>query len=190
MDSQILSKAELIALKKITKNFKQEDFDKNCEEVQTEDLKPLLSDGLYLDLLANKDTTGNIYENIIEPLEWTDTAGLKHKHYVLKYVLANFIYARILLDSGFEHTLYGSVQKNSEFSTASPEKTIARHSQAARNSAMTYWEGVKHYLKENTTIYTLYLCTTNTGNEIFNCQAIGGNNRKYRDKDYDNYLGY
>lgn len=74
----------------------------------------------------------------------------------IRPVLCYYSYARYILNKNAVDTPFGLVQKTNEFSTPTPEKTIARLAEQARMTAQAYGRLLVEFLNKNKTTYTLW----------------------------------
>ena len=138
-------------------------------EAQQFDLKELIGDAFYLDLVNdfNGSPSLSVYSDLWNGCEWT-YAGITYRHEGLKSVLVYFSYARYAMNANEEETAFGIVNKTDQYSSRVSEKTILRKVDSARAGAMAYFTDVKKFLNDNSTDYPLWVrcCKKDTGNII------------------------
>ena len=129
-------------------------------EAQQFDLKPLLGQELFIDLLEDFEDTPSLskYEDLFNGKSY-EKYGKKYKHQGLVPVLCYFAYARYLTNANQSSTEYGVVQKRTDESQPVPEATLARMITQAREGAMAYWHDVKTYLDHNANDIPLWNCS-------------------------------
>lgn len=123
-------------------------------QAQQFDVKPLLGELLFKDLIDNPTTTEN--ELLLSGGSYTyqsanyDFAGLKA-------VIIFFAYARFLENQNINITRFGIVFKNNaDVSERVDEKTLQRLVQQSRNQAQAYWDECGKYLQRNAGLYPLW----------------------------------
>lgn len=110
----LINKAKVSSLLQVAIGVTDAEFNKFIEEAQKFDLKPLVCEEFFYDLLKNKDQ-----ENFVSLIN----GGLyvfeekDYAHDGLKGVLAYFAFARFQLQSQAVSTSHGIVQKTTPYST-------------------------------------------------------------------------
>lgn len=120
----LINKATVEKFLQVAIGYDASDFDRFIREAQEFDLKPLLCDDFYFDMLKKK--TELPYTEIIPGQEYT-IDGKTYYHEGLEAVLSYFTYARFVLKSGAVSTSHGVVTKktpNSEPISHSEKKDI------------------------------------------------------------------
>ena len=121
------------------------EFERFIREAQEFDLKPLLCEDFYFDLLKNKETDPH---KIITGQEYAHEEKTYY-HEGLEAVLSYFTYARFILKSSVVSTSHGFVQKttpNSQPIGHAEKKDIYYTS---RQDANTLFEAVAKYMDRN-----------------------------------------
>jgi hypothetical protein len=120
----LINKATVEKYLQVAIGYDTNDFNRFIREAQEFDLKPLLCDEFYFDMLKKKADLP--YTEIIAGQEYT-IGGKIYYHEGLEAVLSYFTYARFVLKSGAVSTSHGVVTKktpNSEPISHSEKKDI------------------------------------------------------------------
>lgn len=150
-------------------------LDPYIAEAQEFDLKELMGQYLYDDFIKNILTTK--YQELLNGKEYTDTSGYTVNYKGIKPVLVYYAYSRFLANDNIKSTASGFViKRQDEYSEPISEKTMARLIQQAESSALSYFEGVRKFLNDNYTTYTLWqYCGVNpTKQSGCRISAVGG----------------
>lgn len=146
----LITKAIVEKYVQVAIGFSTDEFNRFIREAQEFDLKPLLCEDFYYDLLKNK--ASDPYDKIITGQEYTHE-DKPYYHEGLEAVLSYFAYARFVLKSGAVSTSHGVVQKttpNSQPLTHSERKDIYYTS---RQDANVLFEGVAKYMERKNINY-------------------------------------
>lgn len=170
MVNLLINKAKVSELLQIAIGIPEADFEKYIEEAQKFDLKEILPEEFYYDLLKNK--TESNYADLIDGGEYE----YKEKNYAhdgIGAVLAYFTYARFQLNSPIVSTTYGLVMKNNPHST--PVELEERRSTyyKKREEANKIMKDVIKFIERRIDDYPLW-------NEKGNCTTGSKNNIKTR----------
>ncbi len=147
----IIQKSEFTTDKLIPQATDDAKVERCIREAQQFDLRPLIGDALYYDLVRNYDpdlsggpdetyeklVDGESYENDLEEL--IEFSGLRM---AIKY----WAYARLIASQNVNVTTHGVVIKTNDFSTPVSNATISAEVSSARQGAVRYWEEAKAYL--------------------------------------------
>ena len=128
----------------------EKEFDRYIREAQEFDLKPLVCEEFYYELL-NKSTE-EPYTDILPGKEYTYKEGTYY-HEGLESVLSYFAYARYILKGNVVSTSHGFVTKktpNSEPISQTEKKDLYYNH---RQDANKLFEGVKKYMDRNNIEY-------------------------------------
>ncbi len=135
---------------------KTKDFDRFIRAAQIEDLRPLLKDRLFFDLLKDASATANgSYPNLVDSYDYT-WSGDTYSHFGLKMVLAHFAYARYRYAGQEQDTALGTQYLEGQNMTRPSESRNQGMYQYHRNLAFSSWETVKKFLDRNSDEYTLW----------------------------------
>lgn len=139
----LINKATVEKYLQVAIGFDTSYFDRFIREAQEFDLKPLLCDEFYFDMLKNKANAP--YPEIITGQEYTIDSKTYY-HEGLEAVISYFTYARFVLKSGAVSTSHGLVTKktpNSEPISHSEKKDIYY---SCKQDANKLFEGVAKYM--------------------------------------------
>jgi hypothetical protein len=109
----LINKAKVSELMQVAIGAVEAEYDKHIEEAQKFDLKPLLCDEFYFDLMKNKDEEN--YQLLINGGEYQYN-GLTYAHEGIGSVLAYFSYARFFFTSSLVSTTHGAVIRTTPYS--------------------------------------------------------------------------
>lgn len=128
-------------------------LDQFIRDAQFVDLKELVGDDFYFDMITNSNTTeyqalinGGIYQY----------GGKTYTNVGLKAVIVHFAYARYVLMGSNTDTPFGMVVKqdnNSQQTPANKNKMIWRMN---KNMAVSYWENARRFIERNKSDYPLF----------------------------------
>lgn len=157
----LISRDDIIAYRSISANA---NVSKKLEpfilEAQESDLKNLLGNPLYNDLLNDYLGSPSLstYEDLFNGSSWT-CGGKAYYHRGIKVVLVYFSYARYVMNSPFESTAFGTVVKKDQYSEVQDQKAVQKIYDDALMLALSMWADVKDYL--DYTKPDLWSCTNN-----------------------------
>lgn len=155
-------------------------------EAQEFDLRPILGEELYVDVITNPDD----YTDLLDPKTYT-YQGKTYQHNGLKAVLVYYAYARYKSNSNANDTAFGTVVKTTQHSTPVDYKVIKNQVEQAKAGAVAYQNRIIDFLNRNHEEYPLWnYAYTNKANTGFRIRAIGGNSKvgsSYRCKDCGKY---
>jgi hypothetical protein len=161
---------------KISAKFDIELFNQILLDSQENDLRPLLGNELYNDLINDIDNDGNFtkYSDLMDGCKYTFKSNNYHQ-LGLRIIISKFVFARILKDPSAASE-YGYINPTNDWSNPSPDKIILRNIQDAESSAVSYWEMTKLCLMRNIKDYPLFRVQSSqpprAGIQIV---AVGGN---------------
>jgi len=149
----IIDKIELAKHRQISKSVRDDKINPFIDEAEFSDLKGLLGELLYNDIVANPTT--QINKDLLGPFTYTyDT--FEYKHQGLKKVLSIFSYARYIMFGSHTDTPFGLVEKNSQDSTNADlnhKKIVYKKEQQMAHSL---FNEIKTFLNRNTDTYPLW----------------------------------
>ena len=147
-----------VEISKGVKDAKKNPYIKNAERL---DLRPLLGELLYNDLVKNPTDTENV--KLLDPFEYTYEGNL-YNHEGLKKVLCLFAGARYFLYGSFTDTPFGYVQKNTPDSTPGEYNDRKSKYTNEKQIAMSFYSDVEKFLNRNSSLFPLWdngNCSTN-----------------------------
>lgn len=143
-------------------------------EAQEFDLRPVIGEQLYLDILANESAGFGIYADLMNGCNYTYSSRQYH-HEGLKAVLAYYAYSRIIPALDENATPYGFVQKNNEFSVpVSAAKIAAKVSQAVSGAQALQARCIEYLIRNSTTFPLWYGNSSKAKSGNFRIHAVGG----------------
>jgi hypothetical protein len=154
----LITKQTIQQYKQVSKSVSDDLINPHILEAEFLDLKPLLGEDLYADLVAN--TGDSKYIDLMEGKVYTCN-GKNYSFNGLKSVLSNFAYARYVVFSSFIDTPFGLVTKSNQDSQPVGGSDKRMMGKAAEQAAYSYFNEVRDFLNRNTTIYDKWnVCDT------------------------------
>ncbi len=134
------------------------DFNKFIQQAQMFDLRNLLPEKFFYDMIKNKDEAS--YQKLINGGEYT-YEDYPYQHEGIKGVLAHFIYGTYLFKGGITDTSFGQVIKQTPHSDPVDFKERKDWYYKHREHAGVLFEDVKNYLDRNKEQFPIWEeCTT------------------------------
>jgi hypothetical protein len=155
-------------------------LEKCIRDAQEEDLRPLMGDRFYTDMILNFSLNDSDVTHIYVPLmrgeDYEDSDGYTIHFSGLRMALKNWTYARYIAQVQFNVTSHSVVNKLQDNSQLVSSKTIAAQVEAARSMAVSYWADVVKYLKVKYASYPLWTGQKTTPRGSFRIRVGGKNN--------------
>lgn len=151
----LIDKTEVANHREISTSVRDEKINPYIGDAQKLDLKPLLGDELYFDLVYKKEQ-GDDISDLMEPLNYSYD-GKRYSHEGLNKVLSIFTNARYVLGGSGTDTPFGYVEKN--FQDGNPVSATSKRDiyKSDRQAAVDYFSEVALFLNRNTDTYPLWL---------------------------------
>jgi hypothetical protein len=168
--TRLINKATVSAKLQVAIGYSEADFNTFIDEAQIFDIKPLLCENFYADLLAKKDEPA--YKLLI------DGGSYLYNERNIEFpgiadVLSYFTYARFALKSNFVSTSHGFSVKKTPVSDPVSEGEKAHIYNHYRKDANTLFEDVKKYIERNIELFPSYKCDGCGSNpQIFKSRVI------------------
>lgn len=123
-------------------------------EAQESDIKPVLGNAFWTDLVANK--SNDLYALILEGGEYTDANNNTCTFMGLKASIIYFSLGRYITGKNAVDTAFGMVSKTNEYSQPVSSKVIAESANSKTSMGIEYLSQVQKYLCLKATDYPLY----------------------------------
>ena len=136
-------------------------FDTFIREAQLFDLKPILCEDFYYDVLYNKNTEP--YATLLNGGNYIYN-GRTYTFLGLKAVLAYFTYARFIMKSSNTSTSYGNVTKINPFSEPMSQQEKRNLYYNYQKEANMIYQDVVKYLDRNSILFPSYACRCGKSN--------------------------
>lgn len=149
----LITKSDIALHREISRGVKDDKINPFIEDAEFQDLRPLLGDKFYSDLVDNSGETN--YANLLNEFEYTYD-GVTYKNPGLKKVLSIYAYSRYILFGSFTDTAFGFVQKSNQDSTPVGDSQKRNIYTQERNTAFNYWREVEKYLSRKKEDYPLW----------------------------------
>jgi len=155
----LITLADIKTFKALSINTAGLKIDSQINEAQEFDLRPLLGDEFYMDLLEDFSASPSLetYSDLFNGVTYT-YENETYQHDGIKAMLCYYAYARYLNTSNTNSTAFGMVQKLTDDSEPISEKTVSRLVSQALNGAKIYENRVLDYLRRKSAEYPLYKC--------------------------------
>lgn len=149
----LITKTDIAQYREISRSVKDDKINPFIDDAEFQDLRPLLGDKFYSDLVANSEDEN--YANLLDEFEYTYD-GVTYKNPGLKKVLSFYAYSRYILFGSFTDTAFGFVQKSNQDSTPVGDAQKRNIYTQERNTAFNYWLEVVKFLNRNKDDYPLW----------------------------------
>jgi hypothetical protein len=153
--SLLWSKAEQQERKKVSENMINLLFDRIASEVQAVDLRKLLGDEFYNDMINRPD----YYEDLLDGTTYVKS-GVTYTVAGLKSVLSYYFYARYIAESSVQDTFSGMVHHNMDDNTRVNMGYIKNMQGEAYKVAEAYWSECVGLMTETPAYYPYFNCKT------------------------------
>lgn len=175
--NNIITATEIKNFKDIGNKDKVDDNKINpiVEQAQLTELKTVLGDHFYFDLLNNLDNP--IYQPLLSGCSFT-YQGVNYFQDGIKALLADYFMSKYVLQVNTNFTPFGLVTKQSTDSEPADRNSLKDISTQQLQLAGSRWEIIKMYLDANTAIFPKWhnnICdseTPNGGKRIFRFRKI------------------
>ena len=161
----LISQQIIQQYKQVSKSVDRELINQSIKDAELLDLKPLLGELLYVDLVAN--ITAPKYMELMTGKAYIFN-GQSYIFEGLNPVLANFAYARYIVFSSYVDTPFGLVSKVSQDSQPVSEANKRAMSKSAEQTAYSYFQGVRDFLNRYPIVYPSWKGHTTERNFRFN----------------------
>jgi hypothetical protein len=154
----LITLTDIRSIKSISLNLNQDkELVPNIIEAQEYDLRPILGDNFFLDLVDDLTASPSLvlYSDLWNGSEYT-YGGERYKHEGIKTVLAYHAYARYLSGANIQSTATGFVHKTNQYSERVDDKSISRLIAQARSAAQVSESRVREFLNRNSSDYPLW----------------------------------
>ncbi|TYP71480.1 DUF6712 family protein [Aquimarina intermedia] len=146
----LISKEEIAKHREVSRSVRDDKINPYIEDAEYLDLKPLLGESLYNDLIANK--TDLKYINLLEPKNYQHN-GKEYTHKGLNKVISLFAYARYVLFGSFTDTAFGFVEKSNNDSQPVSNEFKRNIYTKDRQAAVSYLNDVLVFISRNRDVY-------------------------------------
>lgn len=146
----LINKAKVTSLLQVAIGVDETEFNRYIEEAQKFDLKKLLHEDFYFDLLENKDN--DPWKKLIDGADYTHN-NRNYSFEGLASVLAYYSYARFFLNCNNVSTSFGIVQKTNPSSTPADLQERKNVYYEKRANADDLWQDVLKYITRNRELF-------------------------------------
>jgi hypothetical protein len=169
--SLLISKQDLVNDKLIPSTADEGRVDLSIRDAQEFDLRPVLGDALYYDLVKNTTSTNN--QKLLLGEEYVNASGETILFPGLKMAHKYYATARFIITHKRHVTSHGIVEKTTPYSINSGNKDISTDSDSKRSGAQAYWDDVVKYLNTKKANYPLWKCTNKPARGSIKIRAAG-----------------
>ncbi len=138
----LINKNDFLTYKLVSRGITDNRIDTFIQEAQFKDLRCLMGDRLYYDVLTHESD----YPDLIDGSTFTAYDGVEKEHYGLKSVLVYFAWSRYSMFGSVQDTAFGSVTKTNEWSQPEAQSSKRDRRDEAIQIANSHWEMVRQYL--------------------------------------------
>ena len=149
----LITRIDIALYREIARGVREDKINPYIDDAEALDLKPLLGNSLFYDLVKNAATQK--YIDLLDAKEF-DVNGVTYKHVGLKKILAIFSDARYKLFGSMTDTSFALVEKNYEGSTPVSHTSKSSYYKLNQQIATQYFADVALFLDNNKDIYTLW----------------------------------
>lgn len=161
---QLINKYDIAEYKPISKGRDVDALARFIVEAQDLDLKELLCDSFFYDLLKNRQLPA--YQKLIHGETYTKSAGATATEITfkgLKPVLVYFFWSRYAMDGDVIDTPVGQVQKTIDNSTVLSQSAKRDMRDTSIQTAMSYFKEVAKYLDQKIDVFPKWKECSNCG---------------------------
>ena len=172
-----INKSEFLEDKMISTSREDERLISCIREAQQFDLKPLIGDEMFYDLLKNHDPDAVVktkYEKLIAGESYINGHGYEVAFFGLRMALKYWAYARYINKQQVNVTSQSVVTKTNPFSQPTESKAIAIEVQDSRSGAISYWSDAVKYLDNKSSDFPLWKRTLSEPRRSIKVTSIGG----------------
>jgi len=155
MNDLIINKGTVQAHLQVAEGVDKKNFKRFVYEAQFIDLRELMCESFYNDLVSNYTET--IYQDLLVGGSYT----FEDKTYYyegLEICLSYFAYARFISESNIQSTSFGMVRKNSQESERASQRELEAIAQKNTERALLLFKSTKLFLDRNEETYTFWEC--------------------------------
>lgn len=144
----LITIAEIQEKKDLTSNVKGVRVQQHIDDAEFMDLRPLLGEKFYIDLLANR--AQNAYASLLSGAKYTYN-DFEYEHPGIKAVIIEFAYARYQFFGNAVSTGFGMVEKQYQDGAQLERGMLKERYKAGQQKAMALWQQVKDFLDRSDT---------------------------------------
>ena len=161
----LITKSDISQYRQISQSVPDDIINQAIQDAELLDLKPLLGELLYYDLITNKAIAK--YVDLLNGKTYVYNDN-NYTTLGLKVVIANLAYARYIIFSGEKDTPFGLVNKNSQYSVSSEFTKKKAMAKQAEQISYEYFKSVKDFLTRKPDDYPLWESGTTERKFMFN----------------------
>lgn len=179
----IITTKDFRSLRNITYKIDEGKVSMSITQAHT-DLREVLGDAFYFDLVKNKDEAA--YGDLLNGSEF-NVDGNVYIHEGIKSLLADYSYARYLYEVNINHSPFGMVQKNSQDSEPIDRNMIKDLVKQVNQDASRKFELIRTYLDSKKDVFTVWAgqddedTDNSTGFNATRITFMNTNKRRYED---------
>jgi len=167
LQTKLVNRADIALFKQISKTVADAKLEDIIIQTQIDDIRPLLGDKLFNDLMNNTDD----YDTLMDGGVYTYN-GITYQNYGLKAVIAYYVYARYMMFGAVTDTPFGLVEKLNAQDSKPVDYPIKKSLYTSnRQSAFNIWLTVHDYLIRTNNVLYANVCITKRNK--FNINRIG-----------------
>jgi hypothetical protein len=144
--TKLITRAQIQQYKQLSNSNNNEKLNQIILDSQFIDLRPLLGDRLYNDILAKVAANETTYDDLLNGSTYT-YQNITYSNYGLRVVLANYIYARWIMEGDVIDNPFGATIKlDNPHSQTLSINTKKQLNTLNKNTAYNYWLNVQDFL--------------------------------------------
>ena len=179
--TKLISRAQIQQYKQLSSSGYDAKLDQITLDAQFIDLRPLLGERLYNDILIKVEAGSTEYDDLLNGSTY-DYQGITYSNYGLRVVLANYIYARWIMEGDVTDNPFGATRKlNQGLSEPISFQTKKQLDTLNKNSAYNYWLNVRAFIaRTELPLYNICHTQKNTFKISKISTSRNGYNNKHR----------
>lgn len=152
----LITATDIRAVRDLSLQIKDSKINPIISDAQISDLRPLLGDALFYDILAKSTLPDpNLYTDLLNGCDYVIN-DITYHQFGVKRLLIELAYVRYMFDSTDISTPFGVIDKKFNDGTTMSRDRSKELSNLRKKTANDFWLGVEHYLYNNTETYTLF----------------------------------
>lgn len=164
---RLISLTDIQQNRAISQSVELSNINQFIEDAQIGDLRPLLGERMYYDLLNNQSN----YIDLLDQTNYTHD-GVTYTSPGIKQVLSYYAYARYILHGSATDTPFGYVEKGYQDERQTDRIQRREMYKSTQQLAAQYWSQVEIYLNRNLDTYPLWAEGCTQGKRSFRINKI------------------
>jgi len=145
-----------MSIRDITENMGSEEFDPYILEAEEVDIKQILGNALFTDLVNNPEATTPPYATLLAGGSYTD-GDYTYEFKGLRHALQYYAWSRYI-ENPYIHTVSGLTNHDDAFGTKPTQDELKKLSDNVRSLAFAFMTDVTEYLTRKSADFPLWNC--------------------------------